>query len=188
MRGQESWLHKLPLQFSDELFNPNPFFRKVNMPITAKLVIAALTMSLSAATGADEPIRLRLRDGTGPVEVQFVAWDFQTQRLMVQLADGSRRELAPTDLQDSDRRAVTKLLQRQIAGRDQPADSQPEATSSGSLTPFTGPGTTRDLNLHGTHWLADRDAALQLARGDESPADDRPVLWFRVLGNLSGFM
>ncbi len=158
------------------------------MSITTRLAIVAAAILLSSALRADEPVRLRLKDGTGPIEARLIAWDFQTWQLTVELADGTRRELVPADLHDSDRKSITKLMQRQLAGRDQPSGPAPDPAGTGNSPAFTGPGTTRDLNLHGTHWLADRETALQFARGSGSATDDRPVLWFRVLGNLSGFM
>lgn len=150
------------------------------------LSVAVLALGLTPFASADELLRLRLRDGSGPVEVRLIAWDFRNQRLTVELADGSRRELGPADLHDSDRRAVDKLLNRQLSGRD--PGNPPAPPNAADPAYLTGSDTTRDVELHGVHWLADRDEALRLALGKEAADDDRPVLWFRVLGNLSGFM
>jgi hypothetical protein len=77
----------------------------------------------------------------------------------------------PADLKQ-DERVAAKELKRGI-GPHQP-------TSEGSKA--------RESNMYGIRWVTDIPAALRLAQGNESPTDDRPVMWFRVLGDLSGFM
>ena len=42
--------------------------------------------------------------------------------------------------------------------------------------------------LFGIEWTPRIENALLAAKGNESPEDDRPVMWFRVLGQLDGDM
>ena len=44
------------------------------------------------------------------------------------------------------------------------------------------------INVCGIEWLSDLNTAGQVAAGGPSRADDRPILCFRALGDLSGFM
>ncbi|MEN8681061.1 MAG: SHD1 domain-containing protein [Akkermansiaceae bacterium] len=44
------------------------------------------------------------------------------------------------------------------------------------------------VKLYGITWQPEVEDALTLASGKATPIDDRPVMWFRVLGKLDGGM
>mgnify|MGYP005842042787 CR=1 FL=1 len=49
-------------------------------------------------------------------------------------------------------------------------------------------GIGESVQLHGIKWQPKTEEALTLAAGRPGPTDDRPVMWFRVLGQLDDGM
>jgi|GEM_PF-4664434 len=133
--------------------------------------------------GAQELEQFRLKSGEDPIQAKPLSWDFQTGSLMLELADGTSREVPASELHSADMRLVEKIMTKQmLAGRR----GEPV---SGVTSKTLGSDRSASVDrIHGVRWLADENVARKIASGGEGPNDDRPLVWFRVLGDMTGFM
>ena len=145
--------------------------------ILAMTVLAVQVQSVSAA----RPERVRKwTDGTGTFRVNATLSEISESgdSVKLRLEDGKYATVPIERLSESDQRYVESRL-RQNQGSEQKPDSLKTATNSKKLA------TTR---LFGIDWHPSVDQARGSAQGTASPRDDKPVLCFRVLGELDGFM
>lgn len=134
-------------------------------------------------------------DSTGQHEMQgrLVARNLATKSVKLERADGSSLDVALDKLGNSDRNYVarqTAKLQRSSQRKKTPNHaSDGDASRLGQATPIekeVTPAETRRLS--GIDWHTDPALASQAATGGAVTSDDRPIIWFRVLGELEGYM
>jgi hypothetical protein len=133
-------------------------------------------------TYGQELDKFRLNSGGDPLEARLVAWDFQTGTLTLEQADGSSMKIPATDLHASDMRLVERILKKQFL-----VAKKGESISSGSKPAKTEMSGKVD-RIHGVKWFDNESDARLVARGGDGNQDDRPMIWFRVLGAMTGFM
>lgn len=130
----------------------------------ASLLIAGLHVPVLLAGAKQPPLRKWVDNtGTFSVRASLVDVDSEAQSLRLRLESGEVVELPMRRLSEKDREYLATVTQE-----------EPPA------------GTTREVS--GIHWFTDLADARRAAAGKAAPQDDKPIMCFRVLGNLSGFM
>jgi len=106
----------------------------------------------------------RWTDNTGNFSARASLVDFDPSEDVVtlRLADGRSVTLPLRRLSATDREFLVQAAEHQPGGRP--------------------------IRIAGLDWYEDLKDARLLARGRPDPADDKPILCFRVLGDLEGFM
>jgi hypothetical protein len=148
---------------------------------TLLTVFVVLMLTTSGVAARPEPIR-QWTDDTGTFQVKATLAEISEsgETVKLRLEDGKFATVPLDRLSESDRRYVTSRSRRKNSASATPASDQPSAISKHKTAP-----TTR---LFGIDWHPSVDQAREAARGTSSPSDDRPVMCFRVLGDLNGFM
>ncbi|MHC4876981.1 MAG: SHD1 domain-containing protein [Planctomycetota bacterium] len=148
--------------------------------LRAILVMTVLATQVQSASAA-RPERVRKwTDDTGTFQVKATLAEISESgdSVKLRLEDGKYATVPLERLSDSDRRYVASRSRRKLAtGRD--PDSAKSAASSKKQP---------ETRLFGIDWHTSVEQARDSARGTASPRDDKPVMCFRVLGELDGFM
>lgn len=139
------------------------------------LLTLLFCLGISSACLSEE-IRIpnqRLRNwtdntGTFRVDATLVSIDVRRQVVKLELRGGEAIEVEFRRLSERDRQRVETVHNQY------------------KKTMVAPPGTID--RLYGIDWYANLPDALLAAAGDESPEDDKPVMCFRALGDLTGFM
>ncbi len=130
-------------------------------------------------------------DDTGQHAVQatLVSYDTQTKQVVLQRDDGREIRLVATDLCMADRRYLALRAERlRIRQNRQPSSTQETAIDQ-ALTDHKQPAQRFNIaSLYGIDWHRHPQSAQWAATGQPGARDDKPIVWFRVLGDLSGFM
>ncbi len=152
-----------------------------------KLVCLSLTGVLLAAVAAGQELeKFRLKSGGDPVEARPVSWDFQNGQLTLMKADGTVMEVAAADLHASDMRLVERILKKQFLAGRKGQSITPDADPAGNSVDNRSGGDVG--RLHGVRWFDNESDAQKVASGSDGSQDERPLVWFRVLGDMTGFM
>ncbi len=135
----------------------------ISQVIRVLLAVMTLTSCQVVMAGEDSTLR-RWTDNTGRFSATavLVSVDPIGRQITLQLSDGRSVTLPLRRLSEADRAFVSH------GAADDPVDEP--------------------LRIAGLDWYDDPDDARKLARGGAGPADDKPILCFRVLGDLEGFM
>ena len=107
-------------------------------------------------------------DRSTKIKATLSQYDPETGVVQLILSDGTTRSISREVISFSDRQYLRGYLQR---GKSIGSGSSP------ATFPFIG-----------IQWVPELSQALQLAGGKKGNADDRPVMCFRVLGDLRGHM
>ena len=131
------------------------------------------------------------REGNETVEASFQSYDPKTRQVSLQLPAGDLLVVHLKQLSRPDQRYVTKVAKKGL--HDLSSDSNDAAEVSKAKVRVNrqknGRKTSADTRTaFGIDWTPDIQTALKRAAGRETPEDDRPVMWLRVLGDLGGFM
>lgn len=150
----------------------------------AFLVMASAMSMAVAIASADDYLKFKRKQDGQPLEARVVAYDFADQQVTLVARDGAEQKVAISELSDSDKRLIVKALERQLFQRSKRDPGGNATTAEGTAAiPRRGQAAADSV-----HWHADLNQALEIARGGESDGDDRPLIWFRVLGDLRGLM
>lgn len=131
-----------------------------------------LVVICSVGNAAERPRTWRVTGEEPYIKATLVAVDDQAETVTIALADGGELEVATDNLSLTDRRYVARA-QRRMANQT--------------------PTTTRNVSSHprpnkGILWHSTLASASKEATGSARPNSERPILCFRVLGELDGFM
>lgn len=123
----------------------------------------------------------------------LVARNMVTKRIKLERADQSTIEVELDKLRDSDRNYVARQTAK-LKRLEQRPKTKVDDTAS-DKNPFTETDSqkrladsTKPQRSSGIDWHTDPIQAARVARGSEPTSDDRPIIWFRVLGDLEGYM
>ena len=129
------------------------------------------------------------RDGNHTLEAQFDDYDAKSKIVTLVSLDKQAIEVPWNQLSRQDQRLITSIRKSNETG------SHGESTSTESpfkkspkkkeRKPGKRIGTTSRFGLD---WTPGLENALVSAAGNEGSQDDKPVMWFRVLGQLDGDM
>ena len=130
-------------------------------------------------------------DSSGKHQMQgkLVARNMATSTIKLERADQSTVEVELAKLRNSDRNYVarqTSKLQRAKAKANETASGQDLLVETNPQKRPADSAETRRLS--GIDWHTEPIQAAQAATGSETVSDDRPIIWFRVLGELEGYM
>jgi hypothetical protein len=130
------------------------------------------------------------RSSTGRYAVAARLLDCREGKVQLRKADGKHIWVSMADLSDADQRYVRS--QRQLLSQRPP---NPFAVGTAAPEPPVADSAPKGIRrqdqsaerpraevMYGVQWY-DMEDASQLAS-----ADDKPMMWFRVLGDLDGFM
>jgi hypothetical protein len=169
---------------------------------TGRLGIFAFVLAMSAATVvADDHDSLRSwhsRDGNA-VEASLEGFHSDQHVATLKQSDGSVIEVPFKSLSREDQRYIKTWLRQQRntdsqaktdPGQDDrnPVESQSKSQVRNSSRSKSNRGSEKTMMLYGINWHESGAPALAKARGVASTSDDMPIMWFRVLGDLEGFM
>ena len=156
--------------------------RRLAIPLA---VFAQIALAIIATADDDPSVARTWRDRTGEYEVQATLVHVDTDRGVVSLrkTDGEEVSVPLDRLSWDDRSYVTDYLRsRAETGRDNTA-------SAGQS--FNDPPRSDLFNvvsLYGVQWHRTPQSAESAANGQSGKGDDKPIMWFRVLGDLAGYM
>lgn len=144
------------------------------------LVMTVLAVFVQTASAA-RPERIRQwTDDSGTFQVRATLVEISESGDTVKLRlEGGKFATVPLErLSESDRRYVETRSKQNPTSDRKPASADPAANSN----------KVSQTRLFGIDWHASVEQARESARGTASPRDDKPVMCFRVLGELEGFM
>ncbi len=155
------------------------------------IVAIGMLLAAPAATSAwQEQANLRtwnLPDTGKSLEAELVSYDAESGEVTLRGEDGGLIQMQATELHISDRR----YLNRQMARKDRPQRRRASSSDPIDRALAGGGNNTADpsvQHLYGIDWHRTPQSAQAAATGSQRDADDKPIIWFRVLGDLSGFM
>ncbi len=133
-------------------------------------------------------------DVTGEYQVQATYLDYDRGRVQLRKEDGSELSVALESLSSADRDLIRQIQRQKYLDhrRQRRLDANGSADDSQSTSRTeTPPPRNADLGhdnsceqLYGINWHDSREGAVAAAQ----QAGDKPIMWFRVLGDLKGFM
>lgn len=162
---------------------------------TGPVLAAALMLAPTGLSAQDSSFRLwTSRDRSETVVARMTGYDPDQRQVTLEDQAGHRRTVELKQLSATDQRFVRRAApeQRQEPAGDavMPAPSgQTSVAKRDNSPPRKGRRTNRDTthNLYGIDWQTDFDSGFA-DRGGRTADEQRPVMWFRVLGDLDGFM
>ena len=169
---------------------------------TTRVGIFSSVLALSAAAVvADDHDSLRSwhsRDGQS-IEASLVSFRDDHHVATLKQPDGTVIEVPLKSLSREDQRYIKTWLRQQRntdsepktnAGHDdsKAADSQSKNNTRWAAQGKSIRASEKTRKLYGISWHKSGEPALASSKGDASTQDDRPIMWFRVLGDLEGFM
>lgn len=162
---------------------------KLLLCLTATLVLTGLCDARQTEPGQNDNLRTWTDiTGTHTTEAELVSWDPETKQVVLQTADNGTIELNSADLHISDRRFLNRHAARmRREARNSESDGNIFERSRVSKAQ-TRNNDVPLLELGGIPWHQSADQASIAASGREGAKDDKPIVWFRVLGDLSGYM
>ena len=134
-------------------------------------------------------------DATGDFHVEAKLVEYANQKLTLEKKDRSLIQIRVDQLSAPDKQYLGRQLQlariysrkKEVNPQVETGDSKPIAAKEVSTTASKHTKLNRESEkMYGIDWYP-RTAGIQLAKslGRE---DAKPILWFRVLGELDGFM
>ena len=155
------------------------------------VLMAVLATALSASPlTAEEPYRLwTSEDGNYQVMAKLTDYDKKIDLLTLTKQDGDSLLVAIDKISASDQRYLRSFQ----SSRSQRVLADPLPQNEATPTKKTKQRNKKAKQpnfktLYGIDWIPDMKTALSHATGKPTTNDDRPVMWFRVLGDLKGLM
>ncbi len=160
------------------------------MRIWQSLLLCVSMVVPGAVACGQELEQFRLKTGEEPIQAKPLSWDFQAGVLKVELANGTTRDVATNELHPADIRLVERLLSKQLlAGRKGESITGSDFRKPGSVANIgTSAANGQADRVHGVRWFDNESQARKIATGKDGSQDDKPLVWFRVLGDMTGFM
>lgn len=121
------------------------------------------------------------RDGTAQVRATLVQFDRDSGLVRLRDAQGQQRDLSLQQLSLRDQRFLKRQLESAPA-------ADPEELDASQPTRSAQPAPGQKRRLYGIDWQPSLEEGLEVARSLEDGSSSRPVMWFRVLGELDGLM
>ncbi|MFK8112346.1 MAG: SHD1 domain-containing protein [Rubripirellula sp.] len=130
---------------------------------------------------SDEPLRTKplrtWKDDSGTFEVEATLVGVVDGSATMELADGTKVDVPLDRLSGSDRRYIAREARK---------SSPVRSTTAGNNF---GDNKVRDTEQrYGIRWHRTLDGAVSEAGFASRPSSERPIMCFRVLGDLDGFM
>jgi len=179
------------------------FYLKGSIRLFIGIASGMLLLLAPARLQAQEDTTMRTwKSCRGQHKIRAKLLDFDTDSDSVRLETSEGRTITV----DSSKLSLTdrEYLERLANHRDESNPFLVEATTSGGASAADGNGGEADVDdidnkelkniarrqepKFGIRWSGQLDDALRIAQGKPQSNDDRPVMWFRVLGDLDGFM
>ena len=158
--------------------------------LTAGLAICPLA---SAEDGAGQTFDLKTRvwtDTSGEYRLNAALVAYQDRELTLRKEDGSEIQISVDKLSRADRQFVANRLREARQNREpQPRageGSEPKSDVTENNKPIVVDKSIHARQMYGIDWYDTKDSLI-VASAD-NPKDEKPIMWFRVLGDLSGFM
>ncbi len=143
----------------------------------------------STSVAADEFLKLKQIQGQ-PLEARVEQYDLGEQTVTLTARDGREIVVAVGDLSAPDKRLIAKALERQLFQKPKAKpEARPETKPTDRPAALDQAGAKpRGANKGPVAWHNNLKQATTQALGTDTVQDDRPIVWFRVLGDLRGLM
>ncbi|MBL8892019.1 MAG: hypothetical protein JNL67_18735 [Planctomycetaceae bacterium] len=133
------------------------------------------------------------------LEARVTRYDLDNQIVTLTNREGQEIQVDVADLSAVDKRLVVKAVERQLfqkskaRAKDIPEAGNPEAGNPVANHPGVGNpagavAPRLDNRRQPLVWSSSLKQATAKAIGTDALGDDRPIVWFRVLGDLRGLM
>ncbi len=171
--------------------------------IVLLLVAASVLFSNLRIANADDGFisrEWRSQDGEYSIQAVFVKYDNETKLVDLRREDNEIIQVPVLGLCQRDRRYILRMIKpkrpkskdlKQKTASKPPKTNDDQPRRSTELVDSSRKKTRRPnaKPIAGILWHPSINDALLSAGGDTTkPDDDRPIMWFRVLGDLDGFM
>ena len=123
------------------------------------------------------------RDGTETAFARLSEYDSATRVVTLVDQSGALRDVKLERLALADQRFVQRFERNQDQPDGRIGDSMVRKTSNSRPANRKRP----TVDLYGIQWQRDFETAMATADG-RAESDRQPIMWFRVLGDLDGFM
>ena len=142
----------------------------------------------------EETRQWKSADGKYSMEGQLIDFVRKSKTVTIEKTDGKQIEIDFGKLSKEDQRYVNRF---QFARTQKAKENElPKLKKSNTKhnerrnrQRSRAQSPTKSLAMYGVNWVPNMEQALSAAAGkSENTADDRPVMWFRVLGDLAGYM
>ena len=156
----------------------------------------ALTLLLGTTVSSQENRTWTSRNGKHTTVATLTDYDTQSKTVILLNQDGATIHVPLKKLSRSDQRFVKraqspKSVPNQSGKNDTAVDADEKKTSRKRFTRKRTANRSKSYDTelgYGIQWTPGMENALASAAGSVSSDDDRPVMWFRVLGDLKGYM
>ncbi len=164
---------------------------------TGRFAIATLALAMLAPIAqAQETRNWKSADGMETIQASLVDYDSKTKLVTLQAFQGAPIELKISRLSSADRRYIKNYLKANKPASlakttdKATAKASDQAGRSAISAKKRNPRSRNNysLEMYGINWVPEMETAMKLAKGSESPKDDQPIMYFRVLGDLKGLM
>ena len=158
------------------------------------LACCCLILGLGSSSSGEENERVwTSSDGREKVRAVLVSYEPRERAVSLELANGQTIQLTMKQLSAKDRHYLRNYWKNQTAENPDAPDSTEKKRVSAAARDKRDRQvdrlqTQQSKQRFGIDWVSEIPLALEYAKGKETIADDRPVMWFRVLGDLNGFM
>ena len=161
--------------------------RRINMRLSTTIMLLAFLVSLLTCqcSGQDSTV-LRTwvsMDGQQQIEAEFVRYDPKSKEVELKTHADETIVVQLQNFSRADQRFVTHVARKGIKQLKNANSNRPSLSTRSNKS-----NHNHGANLFGIHWTKDISSAKKLAKGSNSPNEDKPIFWFRVLGQLDGFM
>jgi hypothetical protein len=127
--------------------------------------------------------------GQNTLAARFLSYDKENDQVVLLTSNNETKTLSLSDFSRADQRLIRKFAaQAQRAENANPKRDAIDDALTGQASSSTANGERNPNRLNGIDWFVSAESASTAATASERPDDDRPIAWFRVLGELDGFM
>ncbi len=159
--------------------------------ILPALVIGGLANLVSAQTD-EGPRQWNSRDGKHSITAAFSGYDKKAKTVTLRYDNGQTVDIKLRDLSRADQRFVKRMnspKKQDGLSAEFVFDEEPATKSKKRKRKTSRSGQRNDfLRRYGINWTPGMESAIASAKGSDSASDERPIMWFRVLGDLNGYM
>ncbi len=134
------------------------------------------------SSAADDFLKFKQIHGQ-PLEARVQRVDLDQQEVTLVSRDGRTIVLSVLELNAVDKRLIVKSIERRLFQKPKihPNENPP-------VIDQTVLERQRKRDDRPIEWHSSLKQATKSAQGDDADQDDRPIVWFRVLGDLRGLM
>lgn len=146
-------------------------------------------VSMARAQESGEERNWTDNTGQNTLAARFLSYDKENDQVVLLTADNEEKTYLLSDFSRADQRLIRKFAaQARRAENANPKRDAIDNALAGKAGSLPANGQSSPSRLYGIDWFVSAESARAAATASERSDDDRPIAWFRVLGELDGFM